>query len=171
MSMGLPGAAGDRVWSGGLPDPVAFPELYDGVIWRRVAAYAIDLAILALIGAAVWVALNVVGLLSFGLLMPLVGPAMALVPIAYHGLLVGGASSATIGMRLLGLQVRTVTGAQPSICQAVLMAVLFYTTVGLTGSLILLVSLFNERRRTVHDFLSGMVVVRTTTTPTVRPPY
>jgi uncharacterized RDD family membrane protein YckC len=44
--------------------------------------------------------------------------------------------------------------------QAILMAVLFYATIGPTGGLVLLVALFNGRRRTLHDLLSGTVVVR-----------
>lgn len=158
-------AAGSREWSGGPPDPRAFPELYDGVIWRRIVAYAIDLAIMAAIGAVVWIALGLLGILSFGLLMPLLGPALALVPVAYHAILVGGPRSATIGMGLLDLQARSVTGERPELWQAALMAILFYATVSLTGSLILLVALFNERRRTVHDYLSGMMVVRPAAAP------
>src|SRR3546814_5960598 len=32
-------------WSGEPPDPFAHPQLYDGVLWRRVGAYVVDLAI------------------------------------------------------------------------------------------------------------------------------
>lgn len=42
------------------------------------------------------------------------------------------------------------------------MAALFYATLAITCSLILLVVLFNDRRRTIHDYLSGVVVVRRT---------
>ena len=38
--------------------------------------------------------------------------------------------------------------------------VLFYSTVGATGSLILLFTLFNRRRRTLHDVLTGMLMLR-----------
>ena len=40
------------------------------------------------------------------------------------------------------------------------MAVLFYVTVVATSLLILLVVLINDRRRAVHDYLSGVVVIR-----------
>lgn len=147
-------------WSGQPPDPLAEPALYDGVLWRRIGAYAVDLAILAVLSVAAWVALTTAGVLSFGLLMPLVPVALVLLPIAYHALLVGGSGAATLGMRLFGLQVRSWTGERPAHWQAALMSALFYATIAVTGSLILLVALFNSRYRTLHDFLSGTVVVR-----------
>lgn len=146
-------------WSGQPPDPFAQPELYDGVLWRRVGACVVDLAILAVLSVAAWVALTTAGVLSFGLLMPLVPIALVLLPIAYHALLVGGPGAATLGMRLFGLQVRSSTGERPSHWQAALASALFYATIATTGSLILLVTLFNTRHRTLHDFLSGTVVV------------
>lgn len=115
---------------------------------------------MAVLGVAAWIVLGIAGILSFGLLAPLIPPALALIPIAYHGLLAGGPRSATLGMRLLDLEVRSFDGSRPTLWQAALMAVLFYATIGLTGSLILLVVLFNGRRRALHDFLSGTVVVR-----------
>jgi uncharacterized RDD family membrane protein YckC len=130
------------------------------VLWRRVGAYVVDLAILAVLSLAAWITLTTAGVLSFGLLLPLVPVALVLLPIAYHTLLVGGSGAATLGMRLFGLQVRSWTGERPSLWQALLMGTLFYATIAATGSLILLVTLFNARRRTLHDFLSGTLMVR-----------
>lgn len=118
------------------------------------------MAILVGLSVAVWWALVLAGLLSFGLLWPLIPLALAVLPLAYHGLLVGGPRSATIGMSLCGLEVRSWTGQRPSVWQGILMAALFYATIGPTGGLVLLVALFNGRRRTLHDLLSGTVVVR-----------
>jgi uncharacterized RDD family membrane protein YckC len=74
--------------------PLAYPELYERVLWRRVIAYAIDVIIMAAIGVVVWIVFVLLGVLSFGLLMPLVAPALALVPVIYHGFLVGSPRSA-----------------------------------------------------------------------------
>jgi uncharacterized RDD family membrane protein YckC len=38
--------------------------------------------------------------------------------------------------------------------------VLFYASVGATAGLILLLALFNRRRRTLHDILAGMLMLR-----------
>lgn len=151
---------GALAWGDEPPDPLAHPDLYDGVVWRRMLGYACDLAIMAAMSVAAWTALTIAGVISFGLLLPLVPVGLAILPIAYHALLVGGPRSSTWGMRLFGVEVRSWTGGRPSLAQAALMAVLFYATIALTGSLILLVVLFNARRRTVHDLLSGTVMVR-----------
>lgn len=147
-------------WQGTAPDPLADPALYEAIRSRRILGYLIDLAILVVIVAAVWFALVVAGLASFGLLLPLVPIGVAVVPVAYHSLTVGGGLSATWGMRMFDLEVRSWTGNRPTLLQAFLMAVLFYTSIGLTGFIILIVSLFNGRGRTLHDLLSGTVVVR-----------
>jgi uncharacterized RDD family membrane protein YckC len=84
-----------------------------------------------------------------------------LVPLAYHTLLLSGRRSATFGMRCFDLELRSVTGGRPGFLQALLQTALFYVTVAMTCSLILLAALFNRRRRTLHDFLAGTVMVRT----------
>jgi uncharacterized RDD family membrane protein YckC len=149
----------------GVPDPAAFPELYEGVLWRRVIAYLLDLLFIGIIMVGVWVVFALLWLLSFGLLAPLLWFLSALVPLAYNTLLLSGARSATFGMRCFDLELRSVTGARPSFLQALIQTVLFYVTVGMTCSLILLVALFNRRRRTLHDFLAGAVMVRTLPAP------
>jgi uncharacterized RDD family membrane protein YckC len=116
------------------------------------------------------------GLLTLGLLMPLHVLAVALVPFAYHTLLIGGERSATIGMRAMGLKVMSIapdspesqSHGRPTLFQAMIQTVCFYGSLLATGSLILAVALFNPRRRTVHDFLAGTVVVNDLTRPTTR---
>jgi uncharacterized RDD family membrane protein YckC len=145
-----------KSWTGAAPDPLAAPALFEGMLWRRPLAYLIDLAIIGLLcGAWLWMVL-----LSFGLLWVLTSLAFLLIPILYHAWLVGGHRSATLGMRLCGLEVRSWDGEFPDFWQALLMAILFYVTVVCTSLLILLVVLINDRRRTVHDYLSGVVVIR-----------
>ena len=62
-------------------------------------------------------------------------------------------------MQVLGIEVRTLDGNRPSLLQAFAMTALFYVSITLTTLLILLIALFNDRRRCVHDILSGTVVV------------
>jgi uncharacterized RDD family membrane protein YckC len=153
----------DFSWGGeafAVPDPDAFPELYEGVVWRRVLAYLLDLVFIAVIAAGIGVVFVLLTLLSFGLLAPVLWFAWGLVPLAYHTLLLSGPRSATFGMRCFDVELRSVTSARPSFLQALLQTALFYITISLTCSLILLVALFNRRRRTLHDFLAGTLVVR-----------
>lgn len=140
-------------------DPTAQPEYFDGLLWRRPLAYLVDLMIIGAIWAVVWVAFLILTVLSFGLLHFL-WAVLPLIPIAYSTLLLGRPRSATLGMRLFDLEMRTWAGGRPSYLQAAVQTILFYVTVYGTSFLIVLVALVNGRRRMVHDFLAGTVVVR-----------
>ncbi len=139
--------------------PEDSPALY-GVLPRRIVAYFFDILFLAIIILILKIVLWVVFVLSFGLLGFLFA-GLPLVAIIYGTLLLGGPRSSTWGMRLMGLELRTIDGARPGHLLAFLQTLLFYVTVTATSGLILLVALFTQRHRTVHDILSNTVVVRT----------
>ena len=146
--------------TGGMPDPVAVPQAYEGVLWRRTLAYFVDLCVIGVIAVLCWIVFAVLWLLSFGLLGPGLWFLFGLIPLAYHTLLLSGPRSATVGMRLFDVELRSVTGERPSLLQALIQTALFYITVWGTCSLILLLVLFNQHKRTLHDMLAGTVVVR-----------
>lgn len=136
------------------PDPLSRPELFEGVLLKRVLAYLIDVAILLGVTGFMWLlVILTLGLLAFGaaILTPLI-------PLAYHTLLIGGRDSATIGMRIMGVHVRSMNGGAPDYLQAGLLTLLFYASMALTG-LLLIVAFFNERGRCLHDYLSGTITV------------
>lgn len=141
-------------------DPALCPELFDGVTPRRVAAYLIDLPIIGVLLLAATSAFWVLGILSFGVLSPLLVAILPFIPLAYHTLLIGGPGCATLGMRLFGIETRRMDGGHPGYLQAGLLTVVFYVSVGATGWLVLLVALFNGRGRTFHDYLCGTVTIR-----------
>jgi uncharacterized RDD family membrane protein YckC len=149
---------------GAIDDTVTRPELFDGVLWRRPFAYVVDFLIVGALVAALWIAFFVLGLVTLGLAWAILAPgalfSFPAVAICYDAFLVGGARSSTWGMRLFDLEVRSISGERPPVLQAAVQSLLFHFTVPLTGSLILLVALLNARRRLVHDFLSGSVVIR-----------
>jgi uncharacterized RDD family membrane protein YckC len=151
----------EAAWEEAPPDPLEQPDLYDGLIWRRVAAYAFDVLLIAGLSLCAWVVFGLVGILSFGLLTPLGIIALAVLPVAYHSYFIGR-QGATPGMRVFDVEVRSWTGGRPDYSQAFLVTVLFYITVAATAWLVLAVALFNDRRRTLHDFLAGTVTVRQT---------
>ena len=144
----------------GMPDPATLPEAYDGVIWRRTLAYFIDLCCIGVLAVLLWIIFAVLWLVSFGLLGPVLWFLSGLIPLAYHTLLLSGRRSATWGMRCFDVELRSVTGERPGFLQALAQTALFYITVGATCSLILLLVLFNRRKRTLHDLLAGTVLVR-----------
>ena len=131
-------------------------ELFEGVTLRRAGGFCIDFCINLVILAGVWV----IVIFSLGLFTPILALTPFL-PIAYHTLLVGGQRSATLGMQFTGVEVRNHDGARPSLLQAFVMTALFYASITLLTPLILLVALLNDRRRCVHDILSGTTVVLT----------
>jgi uncharacterized RDD family membrane protein YckC len=150
---------GSQPWDGEAPDPLAHPEYYENIVVRRAVAYLVDVLVVTGLLIAIKAAMAIVGVMTFGLLAGPLAPLLALVPLAYHTLMIGGPDSATLGMRLFGLEVRTWTGGRPSYPQALIMTAVFYSTVWLTGFAVLLVALFNQRRRTLHDILCGTIVI------------
>jgi len=141
-------------------DPFTDPTQFDGVLWRRCLAYAVDLCVLLGLLLIYKVALVFFTVITFGLATPLLVLLAAAIPVAYHTLTIGGPGSATLGMRLFGLRVRVWDGGKPGYIQALLHTAVFYVTTSFTGGLILLWPLFSNRRRCLHDQLCGTMVVR-----------
>jgi uncharacterized RDD family membrane protein YckC len=146
-------------------DPWRHPFYYRGITIRRIFAYLLDVAIVTITAGLVWIATGIFSLLTLGLLWPLQALFVALVPLLYHSLLIAGPDSATLGMRAAGIRVMSIApgaeadGGRPTLFQAMIQTVAFYGSMAVTGSLILLLALFNPRRRALHDFLAGTVVV------------
>ncbi len=62
-------------------------------------------------------------------------------------------------MRFMGIEVRRWFGGYPNLPQAFAITILFYRSIAVTIWLILLLSLFSDARRCLHDLLTGTVVV------------
>jgi uncharacterized RDD family membrane protein YckC len=151
-------APADR--NGEIPDPLERPELYDGLLWRRSVAFFVDATLLFAV-IVLLLLFNLFTLFVFaGLIIPLIAAPLFVI---YDTVTVGGSASATLGMRLMGVQVRSWDGERPSYLHALIASALFWFLVPLTGGLILLVAPFSDRRRHVHDMLSGTVVVNART--------
>lgn len=146
-------------WHGEPPLPSSAPQLYSGVVVRRCIAYLIDVLIIAALGLCLGFALSIIGILSFGLLSPVAVIVMALWPLLYHSFFVA-TRGATPGMRCFGLELRDWSGRRVEPVQAVLVVLLFYVSVSLTAWLVLLVVLFNDRGRALHDILANTLMVR-----------
>jgi uncharacterized RDD family membrane protein YckC len=143
-------------------DPVTAPELFEGVLARRMLAFLIDVVIIIVpvLFAALFILLF--GLFTFGLgwfLFWLLPAAATIWAICYYGLTFGGAASATIGMRMLDLEMRTWYGAPAYFLLGAVHAIVFWITVSALTPLVLLVGFFNDRRRLLHDILVGTVVI------------
>lgn len=140
-------------------DPAAEPELFEAVLGRRIGAFIVDLIIVVMITIATYVLLAFAGLLTFGLAWLLFGIAFPAVALGYSALTMGSANSATIGMRLMQLEIRMWYGERLHALIGPFHTLVFYFSVSILTPLVLLVPLFNERKRCLHDYLCGTVVI------------
>ena len=143
-------------------DPAAQPELFEGVLPRRVVAFAIDFVIIAapiVLAAMVIFAFGVVTLGLGWALYWLLPPASVLWAIAYFGITLASPESATIGLRVMDLEMRTWYGAPAYFVLGAVHAILFWFSISALSPLILLVCFFNQRRRLLHDIVLGTVVI------------
>jgi uncharacterized RDD family membrane protein YckC len=155
-------------WSGGpYIEPHAFdpdlePELFRGVLTRRVFAFLIDVVVLSVPVILGVVFIAVFGLVTLGLgwaLFWLVSPASIIWALVYYGATLGGPHSATIGMRVMDLELRTWYGAPGYFLLGAMHAVLFWISISVLSPFVLLLGLFNARRRLLHDFVLGTVII------------
>jgi uncharacterized RDD family membrane protein YckC len=143
-------------------DPWAQPELFRGVLTRRVFAFLIDLVVLSIPVILGYIFIAVFGLITLGLgwaLFWLAWPATVIWALIYYGASLGGPHSATMGMRVMDLELRTWYGAPGYFVLGAMHAVLFWVSVSFLTPLVLLVGLFNGRRQLLHDLLLGTVVI------------
>ncbi|PCH82365.1 MAG: hypothetical protein COB90_01190 [Hyphomicrobiales bacterium] len=133
-------------------DPKTHPHLFDGVRSRRIIAWIIDGIVL---GILVGIVLLLTGIMTLGiawLFSWIIGP---IVTFGYIVTTLGGPRSATIGMRVMGLELRTWQGARMNPALAAIHFVLFYVCSAVLTPLVLLVSLFSSRKRLLHDIILG----------------
>ncbi len=143
-------------------DPALQPEYFVGVLSRRVMAFVVDVIIITAPLVLAVLFISVFGLLTLGLgwgLFFLLSPATVIWPIVYYGMTLGGPHSATVGMRAMGLEMRTWYGSPTYFVLGAVHAILFWVSVSFLTPLVLLVALFNDRRRLLHDLVMGTVVV------------
>ena len=143
-------------------DPAANPELFEGVLSRRLVAFFIDVIIIAVPVMAAAIFIFLFGIVTLGLgwmLFWLLSPASVIWALAYYGMTMGSAASATIGMRAMAIEIRTWYGAPAYFVLGAVHAIVYWVSVSVLTPFILLVGLFNTRRRLLHDVLVGTVLI------------
>jgi uncharacterized RDD family membrane protein YckC len=133
---------------------------FDGISWRCTIAFLFD----AFIILTIFISLQILNILTFSTHFPLLTflwPAFLFV--LYDTVLIGGRGSATLGMRLMRLKAINHQGNEPRNLQAFVLSVLFYLSVSFTLGFILLVALFNNTSRCLHDIITGIFVVNAET--------
>ncbi|MBO0142327.1 RDD family protein [Agrobacterium sp. Ap1] len=147
------------------PNPTyAAPEdwrAYSGVLSRRVFAFILDYLIVLLLCIPAAVIVFFLGIITLGLGFMLYPALFVIVALLYFGMTLGGPSQASPGMRAMGITLMRTDGRRLDFMTAMVHTVLFWLINSILTPLILLVGLFTERSRLVHDMLLGTVIVRT----------
>ena len=143
-------------------DPIANPELFEGVLARRCIAFVIDVTLIAVPVIFAAILIFIIGIITLGLgfaLYWLLSPAAVIWAIAYYGMTFGSPASATLGMRVMDLEMRTWYGAPCYFVLGAVHAIVYWVSMSFLTPLVLLVAFFNHRRRLLHDILVGTVVI------------
>ncbi len=144
----------------GVPDPEHDGQFYAGVPLRRLVAFAIDTVVIL----AVWFVAVFVGFL-FTILTAGAGTPIAFILFIGSGFfyrwLMLRSRSATVGMMVMGIEVRDHEGEQMTDATAALHTAGYYVTLMfpplmLVGWILMATS---PHRRTMHDTFMGAVVI------------
>ncbi|TWH01296.1 putative RDD family membrane protein YckC [Mesorhizobium sp. J18] len=136
-------------------------RLYDGVRTRRVLAFVLDYLIVGLLCIPFAIIVALLGIITLGLGWALFGVLGPVVALFYVAATLGGREQATLGMRMMSIRLERLDGGSIGPVIAVVHTVLFWAGNVILTPLILLATLFLDRKRTLHDLLLGTVVVRT----------
>lgn len=143
-----------------LPDPASAPELFDGLLTRRIIAYFVDVVILGMIVVALGVLGAILGLFTFGLAFASLVIVVPGAIVLYYASTLGSRRRATIGMQLMDLVLTRTRGRPLDGWMAFLHALVFWVTVWISLPVSLLFVLFTPRRQMLHDLVMGTLMVR-----------
>lgn len=139
-------------------DPVTQPAFFDSVIRKRCVAFIVDAIVILVLSAIAYVVVGLLGIITLGLAWLLLGLVFPVVGLGYNALTIGGPNSATIGQRMMGLEVRMWFGGKVTPLIAAFHALLFWFSL-VVFCPILLWCFFDARKRCLHDILAGVVVI------------
>ena len=143
-----------------LPDPATAPELFEGVLTRRVAAFFIDLVIMALMILSFALVGFIAGFLTFGLAWVALIFVIPATIVLYYGATLGSPRRATAGMQMMDIVLTPTRGQPLDGWMAILHAAVFWLTFWICWPISLLFALFTPRRQMIHDFVVGTLMVR-----------
>ena len=135
-------------------------RLYDGVLSKRMLAFVIDYVLIFLLLIPVAIVVALLGVLTLGLGWMLFGVLGPLTALAYVAMTLGGRRQATKGMQMMGIRLERLDGRPVDGLLAMVHTVLFWAGNAILTPLILLATLFTDRKRTLNDLLLVTVVVR-----------
>jgi uncharacterized RDD family membrane protein YckC len=135
-------------------------NVYDGVLSRRVFAFVIDYLIVGLLMIPAYVVAFFFALLTLGLGFYLFPVLFFIIAALYFGLSLSSSAQATPGMRVMDLMMTSDSGHPIDFFTAILHLVVFWILNSVLTPFILLVGLFTDRGRLLHDIALGTASVR-----------
>lgn len=138
---------------GGLPDPDNDAQFYAGVPAKRLVAFIIDVVL-------VWGIAILVSLLTLGVGFLILGFLIAVIDLIYRTMTMGS-QSATLGMRLMGIELRTFNGDRFNTGHAFIHTLLFYAMLAFVVVQLVSVIMMGGSRygRGLHDFIVGSTMI------------
>ncbi len=143
-----------------LPDPSTAPQLFDGVLQRRVIAFFIDTVILAVIATVILLVGAIAGIFTLGLAwlsLPFVIP---LAILGYYAMTLGSPMRATVGMSMMDIVLVPARGYPLDRWKILIHPLVFWITVWVAWPVSLFVALFTPRQQMVQDLVTGTLMLR-----------
>ncbi|MBU1304715.1 MAG: RDD family protein [Alphaproteobacteria bacterium] len=143
-----------------LPDPSTAPELFEGLLTRRVFAFIIDLIVMGTMIVAFSLVGLVAGFLTFGLAWLALAFVVPASIVLYYAATLGSPSRSTLGMRAMDLVLTPTRGQPLDGWMAFIHAGVFWITTWISWPISLLFALFTPRRQMIHDLVTGTLMLR-----------
>lgn len=143
-----------------LPDPETAPELFEGLLTRRVFAFIIDLVVMGALILAFSLVGLIAGFLTFGLAWLALVVVIPATIVLYYGATLGSPKRATMGMQVMDIVLTPTRGQPLDGWMAIIHAAVFWVTAWISLPLSLLFVLFTPRRQMIHDLVTGTLMVR-----------
>ncbi|WMT88535.1 RDD family protein [Pelagibacterium sp. 26DY04] len=149
-----------RIVRDDLPNPANSPELFEGILTRRVFAFLIDCVIMGILVTLVTLVAGVLGIFTFGLAWLSIPIIIPVTFIAYYAATLGSSSRATLGMRAMDIVLTPTREVRLDGWMAMIHVVLFWISTTILTPFIVLIGLFTNRRQLLHDMVAGTLMVR-----------
>jgi uncharacterized RDD family membrane protein YckC len=143
-----------------LPDPQTAPELFDGVLTRRVLAYLVDLAFLITITVLISMVGIVLGFFTLGLAWLALPVVIPIAILGYYAVTLGSPMRATVGMSMFDIVLTPARGRPLDGLAILIHPIVFWITVWVAWPVSLAFALFTPRRQMVHDYVAGTLMLR-----------
>lgn len=137
----------------GLPDPHSQSGFYENVPAKRLIAFVIDLVVAVILSALIVPFTAFTGIFFFPFLLAVVSFAYRIVTLAR--------ASATIGMRMMGIEFRTSKGERFDLGMAFLHTALFtvWSSMGVPQVVSVVLMLTTARKQSLSDLILGSAAI------------